>query len=211
MKAVPTKILSADFLTTAAAKAGWPEPSVPEFAFAGRSNVGKSSMINTLVQRRNLVRVSNTPGRTRALNFFDVAVEDDGGQRHAVRFCDLPGYGFAKVSQAERQLWKKLIETYIAERQTLRAVVCIVDSEVGPTQLDVDLLGWTREVHRDAVVVATKLDRLGKAHRKPALASAAAALAVPATSVIGFSAKERLGVDAVWTELLSREHGPEPG
>ncbi len=200
------KILSAEFATTATQPSGWPPATVPEFAFAGRSNVGKSSMINTLVSRRNLVRVSNTPGRTRTLNFFDVVVEDAGGHRRSVRFCDLPGYGFARVSQAEREQWKRMIERYLADRATLLGVVCIVDAEVGPTPQDQELVRWLGAVQRAAIVVATKIDRVGKAKRKPRLAEVARSLGLPEATVLGFSAKERIGVDAVWEQLLSLAH-----
>src|SRR5687768_10344958 len=99
-----TRVLEAEFLTTAVAPDGYPSPDRPEIAFVGRSNVGKSSMINALTQRKKLVRVSNTPGRTRAINFFNVGVELDG-KRHSLRFADLPGYGYAKVSKTERKSW----------------------------------------------------------------------------------------------------------
>jgi GTP-binding protein len=205
------KIRSAEFLTTATAPAGWPSPDVPEFAFAGRSNVGKSSMINALVSRKSLVRVSNTPGRTRTLNFFDVTAEEESGARHRIRFCDLPGYGFAKVSQAEREQWKRMIEEYLAGRQTLRGVVSIVDAEVGPTPLDEELLAWVRAIPLDVVVVATKVDRLGKARRKPRLAEVAKKMDLPPASVLGFSAVERIGIDAVWSRLISLAGVSETG
>ena len=106
------RVLDARFLTTAVEEAGWPAADAPEIAFVGRSNVGKSSMINALTGRRKLVRVSNTPGRTRTLNFFDVLLER-GELRRAVRLADLPGYGFAKVSRDERASWERMITTYL--------------------------------------------------------------------------------------------------
>jgi len=196
------KIISADFKTTATAPAGWPAADLPEFAFAGRSNVGKSSMINKLVARKNLVRVSNQPGRTRTLNFFDIRLEELSGARHALRFCDLPGYGFARVSHSERASWRKMIERYLIERQSLRGVVCIVDAEVGATSLDRELMSWIRSIPREAVVVATKTDRLGKARRKPHLTRIAKQLGTQANAITGFSAIEGLGVDEVWSRLL---------
>ena len=113
------RVLDARFLTTAVEEGGWPPADTPEIAFVGRSNVGKSSMINTLTGRRKLVRVSNTPGRTRTLNFFDVVLER-GEARRTVRLADLPGYGYAKVSKTERLGWDQMITGYLQRRTALR-------------------------------------------------------------------------------------------
>ena len=193
--------VDARFVTTAVAPDGYPAGGTPEIAFVGRSNVGKSSMINTLSGRKKLVRVSNTPGRTRTLNFFDVDfVRSD--VRRTVRFADLPGYGFAKVQKTERATWEKMITTYLEQRTELRGVVSIVDAEVGPTPDDVRTLGYLRETGRPTLVVATKLDRLAKARRRPKLRTLAEVLGVDPAWVIGFSATEKLGLsevlDAVW-------------
>jgi GTP-binding protein len=194
------RVFDASFLTTAVEEAGWPAADVPEIAFVGRSNVGKSSMINALTGRRKLVRVSNTPGRTRTLNFFDVALEK-GEARRTVRLADLPGYGFAKVSRDERASWERMITTYLQRRSSLRGVVAIVDAEVGPTEDDVRTLAYLVSAGRRVLVAATKLDRLGKSHRKPRLAAVAEGLAVPRDTVLGFSATEKLGVPEVWESL----------
>ena len=162
------KILDARFLTTAVEPKGYPTSLAPEVAFVGRSNVGKSSMINTLVARKKLVRVSNTPGRTRTLNFFDVDVERNG-RAHLVRFADLPGYGFAKVSKTERAEWKTMITSYLEKRRDLKIAVSIIDAEVGPTPDDFQTLDYLLDANRRILVVATKIDRLTKAHRKPRL------------------------------------------
>ena len=194
------RVLDAGFLTTAVEEAGWPPADVPEIAFVGRSNVGKSSMINALTGRRKLVRVSNTPGRTRTLNFFDAQLEN-GEQRRAVRLADLPGYGFARVSRTERASWERMITTYLERRTSLRGVVAIVDAEVGATEEDVRTLAYLMAAGRRVLVAATKLDRLGKSHRKPRLAAIAERLSVPRDSVLGFSATEKLGVSQVWESL----------
>jgi len=194
------RVLDARFLTTAVEEAGWPAGDVPEIAFVGRSNVGKSSMINALVGRRKLVRVSGTPGRTRTLNFFEVLLERDG-ERRTVRLADLPGYGFAKVSRAERAGWERMITTYLERRASLRGVVAIVDAEVGATEEDVRTLAYLLGAGRRVLVAGTKLDRVGKSHRKPGLATLAARLSVPRDTVLGFSATERLGVPEVWETL----------
>jgi GTP-binding protein len=183
------RVLDARFLTTAVEEAGWPTADLPEIAFVGRSNVGKSSMINALTGRRKLVRVSNTPGRTRTLNFFDVVLERHELRRN-VRLADLPGYGFAKVSRTERESWERMITAYLQRRTSLRGVVAIVDAEVGATEDDVRTLAYLVSAGRRVLVAATKLDRLGKAQRKPRLAAVAERLSVPRDTVLGFSATE---------------------
>lgn len=203
------KITDAVFVTTATKASQWPREPLPEIAFVGRSNVGKSSMINTLANRNKLVRVSNTPGRTRTLNFFDVSI-DSHGKKRTVRLCDLPGYGFAKVSKAEREQWHEMISEYLSQRRQLSAVVSIVDAEVGPTGDDVSMLDFLQGTPPKILVVATKLDRLSKAKQKPALHKAAAMLEVPQEAVVGFSAVERIGVTDVWNRLLATVDAREP-
>jgi GTP-binding protein len=196
------KILDARFVTTAVEPKGYPTSLAPEVAFVGRSNVGKSSMINALTARKKLVRVSNTPGRTRTLNFFDVDVERDG-KKHLVRFADLPGYGFAKVSKTERAEWQTMITTYLEKRRDLKVVVSIIDAEVGPTSDDFQTLDYLQEAKRPILVVATKIDRLPKARRKPRLNDLAEQLSLPREAVLAFSATDKLGVDEVWDALLN--------
>jgi GTP-binding protein len=200
------RVLDARFVTTAVDAPGWPAPSAPEVAFVGRSNVGKSSMINTLTGRRKLVRVSNTPGRTRTLNFFEVDLEQ-GEERRRLLLADLPGYGFARVSKTERAGWEAMITPYLRSRVVLCAVVAIVDAEIGATEEDVRTLAYLTGAGRRVVVAATKLDRLAKARRKPGLAKVAEQLSVPRQNVVGFSATEKLGVSEVW-ELLWRASIP---
>src|SRR5579862_2902898 len=147
---------TAQFLLSALAPAQFPAPSVPEIAFLGRSNVGKSSLLNALVGDK-AAKVSSTPGRTRAINFFLLS---DERQRPAMRFADLPGYGYAKISRSISAEWPKFIEPYLAERETLSLCVCLVDSNVAPQERDAQLIAWLRHVGRSFVVVATKIDRL---------------------------------------------------
>lgn len=198
----PIRITAADFLTTASGRESWPPPRAPEYAFVGRSNVGKSSMINALCQRKKLVRVSNTPGRTRTLNFFSVTVEH-GTEVTQARLCDLPGYGFAKASKSERASWQKMIGEYLKGRDGLRAVVSIIDAEIGPTGDDVSMLDFLQELSPRVLVAATKLDRINKAARKPRLWKIAEQLELPQAAVLGFSATEPLGFEEVWRALLT--------
>lgn len=209
------KVIDAGFVTTAVDPESYPPEAHPEIAFVGRSNVGKSSMINALAGRRKLVRVSNTPGRTRTINFFDVTVELEGARR-TVRLADLPGYGFAKASKTERKSWQAMISTYLDRRRPLRVVVSIIDGEVGPTADDFNTLDYLAEKDCRILVVATKMDRVAKARRKPRVQELTRALELPAGAVVGFSATDRLGVDDTWRTLLealgeTTQDVPRPG
>ena len=196
------KIIDARFVITAVEQKGYPPAEFPEVAFVGRSNVGKSSMINVLAARRKLVRVSNTPGRTRALNFFDLDVELRG-HRKTVRLVDLPGYGFARVSKADKAQWKELISEYIETREILQVVVSIIDAEVGASAEDVQTLDYLSEHNARILVAATKIDRLPKAKRKPRLKQLAQTLQLSDAMVVPFSATDKIGVDEVWEALFS--------
>ncbi|MFO0600050.1 MAG: ribosome biogenesis GTP-binding protein YihA/YsxC [Myxococcaceae bacterium] len=195
------KILRSDFVTTATKPDEYPRHPLNEVAFVGRSNVGKSSMINVLAQRKNLVRVSHTPGRTKTLNFFDVTLEHRAKEK-TIRLCDLPGYGFAKVSKAERAVWDRMINEYLQQRHTLKVVVVIIDAEIGPTSDDLEMLDFLQDKPPRILVVATKLDRLGKASRKPKLEAIRKQLDLPQNSLLGFSSHEKLGRDEVMGTLL---------
>lgn len=193
------RVLEAEFVKSAVQREDWPGDGKREVAFVGRSNVGKSTMINRLAQRKGLARTSSTPGRTRLLNFFDLVVSA-GGREQAIRFCDLPGYGFAKVSKAERAQWGRMIERYLEERETLEGVVVIVDARIGPTADDLQIFAWLAAKGRRAIPAATKLDKLPKAKRIPAIAKIARRLELP---VIGFSSEDGTGREALWAELLA--------
>ncbi|MGV3620422.1 MAG: ribosome biogenesis GTP-binding protein YihA/YsxC [Archangium sp.] len=195
------KILSAEFVTTATQPDQYPRQPTPEIAFVGRSNVGKSSMINSLVNRKKLVRVSNTPGRTRTLNFFDVRFEHRAKER-TLRLCDLPGYGFAKVSKSERVQWDRMLNTYLTERHTLKVVVSIIDAEIGPTPDDIEMLDFLQDKPPRILVVATKLDRVNKAARKPRLQKFQEQLELPQNSLLGYSSHDNLGHEELWRTLL---------
>lgn len=184
----------------AAAGSHLPAPTLAEIAFAGRSNVGKSSLINALVQRKNLVRTSSTPGCTRQVNLFEIAL--DRGPK--LGFVDLPGYGYAKRSKAEAKTWKLLIEGYLGERVSLRALVLIVDVRRGLEEEEHQLLDFMAGVARAnrpdvrTLIVATKLDKVPKSKQKPTLAK----VQVPkGHKAIGFSSVTRDGADALWREI----------
>ena len=184
---------SVQFLTSAAKADQLPPEDMPEVAFAGRSNVGKSSLINALLGRKRLAKVSSTPGRTRTINFFNV--------NDRWRLADLPGYGFAKVPASMRRNWKALIEAYLIERTTLRAVVLIVDARHEPTAMDKELLHFL-QVHELAVVpVATKTDKLAKTVLHGKLRGCARALDLPADALIPFSSVTKVGRETLWRRI----------
>ena len=193
------KVREARFLKSAEAKAHWPPDDLPEVAIGGRSNVGKSSLINTLTGRKALARVSSTPGRTRLLNFIDVTLGIPPGQLFDLRVCDLPGYGFAKASKTERRRWGPMIEHYVEGRQRLALVVHIVDSRHPPTVLDQQMVAWLDGLGRRALVVATKIDKVGKGRRGAVLQGLRRDLGV---DVVAFSAVTGEGKDAVWDRVV---------
>lgn len=197
------RVLSATFLRTAAKRDEWPRPADPEFAFVGRSNVGKSSMLNALARKPGLARVSNTPGRTRALQFFELEVHPSGSERTLrLTFADLPGYGYAKVSKAERDQWAAMIEVYLRERDQLRAVVLIVDGRHSPQPSDREALAFLRAGGRRVVVAMTKLDKLARNKRIPAVRAAERQFGLPSGDGVPFSAVEGTGTEALWARLV---------
>ncbi|AKU89786.1 ribosome biogenesis GTP-binding protein YihA/YsxC [Vulgatibacter incomptus] len=199
------KIVDAEFVKSAVEPETWPPAERPEIAFVGRSNVGKSSMLNRLSGRKALARVSNTPGRTRLLNFFDLTIER-GASREILRICDLPGYGFAKVSKTERANWSQMIGAYLEEREALKAVVVIIDVRIGPTDDDLEMLRWLDAEGRRSIVVATKLDKLPKAKRAGRLRQIEVQLQMTARSLLGFSSEEGLGRDELLGRILEAAH-----
>jgi GTP-binding protein len=208
------RVVEASFLAAAAGPASMLPPTLAEVAFAGRSNVGKSSLLNALLERRNLVRASATPGTTRQINFF-LARASDGLALHMI---DLPGYGFARRSKGERRAWGDLIEGYLRTRVTLRALVLIVDVRRGVEDDDRELIEFVASTesasHRAprTVLVATKLDKLAGAAKKPAVMKLGRAAKMRA---IGFSAKTGEGREELWRALrgavLGADRDERPG
>jgi GTP-binding protein len=194
------RVVEAAFLASAATPAQLPPLAAPEIAFAGRSNVGKSSLMNCLLGRRSLVFTSSTPGRTRTISFFS-ARDLDGTE---LLLVDLPGYGWAKRSKQERSEWAVLAEAYVLGRATLATLVLVVDARRGVESDDLDLLRLGAEpasVPRKrptSIVVATKLDKLAQSARKPALVAIERAIGRP---VFGVSAHTGFGREALWKQL----------
>ena len=184
----PLVIKSVEFLGGMAGAGGWrPPATLPEVAFAGRSNVGKSSLINALVRRKKAARVSNTPGRTREINFFDV-----NGQ---FVLADLPGYGFAKISKEARAAWRPLIEGYLTGSPTLRGVVQLLDARHEPSNDDLQMLDFLAKTQLPTIIVATKVDKLGAAERGKRIEKLALEAGIELEQLIPFSAVTGAGRD----------------
>ncbi len=175
---------AAQFMRAAARPADFPPARAPEIAFAGRSNVGKSSAINALTGRKGLARTSKTPGRTQTINFYEVG--------DSARLVDLPGYGYARVPQALRMQWQALVGAYIEARATLAGIVVLMDARHPLTPLDAQLLGWLGE-ERSRLLLLTKADKLGRAEQRAVLSHVQEAL--PRCAVRLFSSNTRHGVE----------------
>ncbi len=186
-------ISSAEFITSASRPGQYPREELPEVAFAGRSNVGKSSLINCLVQRKKLVRTSRTPGRTQLINFFRI--------NGSFLFVDLPGYGYAKVSQSLRATWGPMVETYLESRQNLRGIVQIMDLRHPPTPDDASLWNWLAEKKIPALPVLTKADKLTRTNWNPSAQAAGRILGITPAEFIFFSAQTRQGRDQLLLKI----------
>ena len=186
-------IQSAVFVTSAPALAGCPVSDWPEIAFAGRSNVGKSSLINTLLNRRGLVRTSSTPGRTQMLNFFAV--------NESLHFVDLPGYGFAKAPRALRERWQPMIRDYLAGRANLKGVVWLLDARRDPSPEDLQFLDWLEEAQCPTIPVVTKVDKLSRNELARRLAAIATATGLDRDMFTPFSSVTRTGCAEVWERI----------
>ncbi len=177
-----------------------PVTPLPEVAFAGRSNVGKSSAINTLLGQKALARVSRTPGRTQMINLFDI-----GGR---LVFADLPGYGYAKVPEAVMEQWKPMIEAYLGGRDALRLVVVLIDGSIPAQESDGLLLEGLAEAGIPRCAVATKMDKMPKHQRKPALNALRSAHGLDERELLPFSSHAREGVDELWAVIQAAIHAP---
>src|SRR5450631_3495708 len=196
------------FVTSAADPKQFPAPSAPEIAFLGRSNVGKSSLINSLVADK-IAKTSNTPGRTQTINFFEL--RRPGKPNPEFFFVDLPGYGYARVPKAISTLWSSFIDPYLESRPSLALCVSLVDISIPPQQSDIQLHQWLRHHDRPYLVVATKADRISNNLLRKALATLSRELEVPSDSVIPFSAKSRTGHVQLWRAIQDAAHIHPPG
>ncbi|MFJ5768443.1 ribosome biogenesis GTP-binding protein YihA/YsxC [Psychrobacillus sp. OK032] len=191
------KINNVELLISAVRPAQYPEGGLPEFALAGRSNVGKSSFINKMIGRKSMARISSKPGKTQTLNFYKL--EED------LLFVDVPGYGYAKVSKTERAAWGKMIETYFTSRDVLKAVVLLVDLRHPPTADDCMMYDFLKHYNIPCIVVATKADKIPKGkwdkHKKIVKEELQMEKGDP---LVVFSSETGLGYDTAWAEIESR-------
>ena len=187
------KIHDVQFVKSAVKPEQYPDYAVPEIAFAGRSNVGKSSMINTLIQRKDLVKTSSRPGCTQLINFFLV--------NDAVSFVDLPGYGYAKVSKKIRAAWQPMVDTYLTHRPNLLGLVLIIDIRRDPQEEERNLAQWLISHDMPYLVVLTKADKLSKNRQQKRAALISSQMNRTAGDLIVFSAKTRLGRETILDEI----------
>lgn len=187
-------VTKAELIITAGNKSQFPEMNKPEVAFAGKSNVGKSSLLNCLVNRKALARTSSQPGKTQTINFYNVQDE--------IRFVDLPGYGYAKVSKTERERWGKLIEDYLCNRENLREVILLIDirHEVGKN--DKMMYDWIAHYYERVNIIATKADKLNRSQVQKHIAMVKKGLGLrPTDRIMAFSSVSKLGKDEIWSML----------
>jgi GTP-binding protein len=186
-------ITSAEFVKSAVKPSHYPSTDLPEIAFTGRSNVGKSSLINSLVNRKHLVKTSSTPGRTQLINFFII--------NKTISFVDLPGFGYAKVPDSVRKSWGPMIETYLSTRDTLKGVVLIMDIRRIPGIKELNFIEWLYYYNIPSILILTKSDKLSKIKQKNQHLSIAKALRLNQEELILFSAKSRMGKNEVWDAI----------
>lgn len=186
------KLVELEFARSAFSPEQFPRDQLPQIAFAGRSNVGKSSMINNLLQQKNLARISSQPGKTRSINYLKI--------NRKFYFVDLPGYGYAKVSRKEREKWKWLIDAYFNNNRQLRGLVQIIDSRVGVTDNDAAMIQFSQEMEIEPLIVATKADKLKQKESVQQRRKIDAALQqFSVQRYLFFSAKTNLGKNEVWS------------
>lgn len=185
------KIRSAEFVKSAFERSHWITDGLPQVAFLGRSNVGKSSLLNSLLQRKGLARTSNTPGRTQSINFFLI--------NQSFYFADLPGYGYARVSKAMRSDWGKMAEDYLSECEELVLSIQLIDSRHDPTELDLQLNEWLLHNEKPHIVVATKSDKLSNNQLAKQLATIKKKIASP--QVLAYSSTSGKGRDSLLAEI----------
>ena len=193
------KVVSAEFIKSATEPSQYPEEKLPEVAFVGRSNVGKSSLINTIVRRKNLARTSSTPGCTRLINFFKV--------NEQLSLADLPGYGYAKVPESSRREWGSMIEKYFKRRKSLKSVILILDVRRSPSEKDIDLIHWLHHYKIIPLIILTKTDKISKSQAKVRQRQIKEILGLTMDPIL-FSARTGAGRDAIW-EAIQNSLSPD--
>lgn len=185
------KIKKSQLLISAVSPKQFPQTPLPEIALAGRSNVGKSSLINRLIQRKNFAHTSSQPGKTQTLNFYQV--------NEALNLVDVPGYGYARVSKQQREQFGQMYETYLSTRQQLRGAIILIDSRHEPSDDDQTMLNYLRYFQQHILIVTTKIDKLSRNRRVGQLPHLAKSLALHTDeAILPFSATENTGREAIW-------------
>ena len=190
------KVTKAEIVISAVAEAQYPDDNLPEIVLLGRSNVGKSTFVNTLIERRSLARTSSQPGKTQTMNFYRI--------NDRFHFVDMPGYGYAKASKTEREKWGKMIEKYLRNRENMIMIFQLIDSRHEPSEDDILMYEWLVYYGLNPVIIATKADKLSKTNLKKSLNCIVRSLNLQSTQeVILFSAETKLGKEAVWGQIES--------
>ena len=188
------KIIKSDLHAIAVGPSQYPKDELPEIAFAGRSNVGKSSFINSMINRANLARTSGKPGKTRTINFYII--------NESFRFVDLPGYGYAQVSKSEREKWGHIIDQYLTERENLREIILIVDIRHEPSEQDLMMYNWIKSFGYKGLVIATKADKISKARWQKHVNIIKKKLDIEDTSLIlPYSSDNKVNKEKAWQVL----------
>ena len=202
-------VVKSDYIISAVGKKQYPEEKLPEIVFIGRSNVGKSSLINSLTRRKNLARTSQTPGKTQTINFYKVDLKisaEDNLTYKSFYLVDLPGYGYAKTSKTNRKLWSKFIEEFLINSREIKFVCQLVDLRLPPQESDKKMFAWLVEKNLPVLTVATKSDKLSKTEQKKNLAVIKNILGVDENSVLPYSSKNNEGrsylLDVIASSLL---------
>lgn len=191
------KIRSAEITMSAVNKSQYPTEGIPEIALVGRSNVGKSSIVNTLLNRRNFARTSSTPGKTRTINFYLINNE--------FFFVDLPGYGYAKIARSEKEKWGNVMERYLTDREELCAIFLLVDIRHEPSNDDVMMYEWIKHFGYNCVVIATKADKISRGQYQKHISIIRKKLQLEKDEkVIPISSLKKTGVEDVWNEIINQ-------
>ena len=196
-------IIKSEYVTSAVSKKTCPEEILPEIVFVGRSNVGKSSLINSLVRRKNLARTSGTPGKTQTINFFRVELKTPDDARREFYLVDLPGYGYAKTSKSNRKLWAKFIDEYLSNRRDIKFVCQLIDMRHPPMESDLNSFASLVEKNLPVLVIATKSDKLGKTERQKHLDAIKNSLGVDAESILPYSSVKNEGRSELLDVILN--------